>query len=38
VPTPVKRGIFPAHMQVGLVNDGPVTFIIERRAEKKEEV
>jgi D-aminoacyl-tRNA deacylase len=30
---PVKRGIFQAHMQVELVNDGPVTFILERRPE-----
>lgn len=27
---PVKTGIFGAHMQVGLVNDGPVTLILER--------
>lgn len=28
---PVKRGVFQAMMQVALVNDGPVTFILERR-------
>jgi len=27
---PVKTGIFQAEMKVSLVNDGPVTFIIER--------
>ena len=27
---PVKTGIFQADMQVALVNDGPVTFILER--------
>ncbi len=26
---PVQTGIFQANMQVGLVNDGPVTFILE---------
>ena len=25
----VKEGIFGAHMQIGLINDGPVTFILE---------
>jgi D-tyrosyl-tRNA(Tyr) deacylase len=30
---PVQRGVFRAHMQVSLVNDGPVTFILERRPE-----
>lgn len=28
---PVATGIFQADMQVGLVNDGPVTFILESR-------
>lgn len=28
---PVKTGIFQAEMQVTLQNDGPVTFILERR-------
>lgn len=28
--TPVQTGIFQADMQVALVNDGPVTFILER--------
>lgn len=28
---PVQRGIFQAYMQVALTNDGPVTFIVERR-------
>jgi D-tyrosyl-tRNA(Tyr) deacylase len=27
---PVQTGIFQADMQVSLVNDGPVTFILER--------
>lgn len=27
----VKRGIFQADMKVGLINDGPVTFMLERR-------
>lgn len=27
---PVPRGVFGAHMQVELVNDGPVTLMIER--------
>jgi len=31
---PVERGIFQAYMQVALVNDGPVTFLIERHKEK----
>ncbi len=26
---PVKTGVFAAHMEVSLLNDGPVTFIIE---------
>jgi len=29
---PVATGIFQADMQVGLVNDGPVTFILESRS------
>ena len=28
---PVKRGVFGANMQVGLVNDGPVTIIIDSK-------
>jgi D-tyrosyl-tRNA(Tyr) deacylase len=28
---PVETGVFQADMQVSLVNDGPVTFILERR-------
>ncbi len=28
---PVERGVFRAHMDVELVNDGPVTFVIETR-------
>ena len=27
---PVETGIFQADMQVSLINDGPVTFILER--------
>jgi len=30
--TPVARGVFRAHMQVELVNDGPVTLLLEREA------
>lgn len=29
--TEVRRGVFGAHMQVSLVNDGPVTIIIDSR-------
>ena len=29
----VKCGIFQADMQVGLINDGPVTFMLEKRNE-----
>lgn len=28
---PVKTGIFQADMQVELINDGPVTFMLERK-------
>ncbi|NCO28212.1 MAG: D-tyrosyl-tRNA(Tyr) deacylase, partial [Caldiserica bacterium] len=28
----VRKGVFKARMEVSLVNDGPVTFILERRA------
>lgn len=31
---PVQAGVFGAHMEVGLVNDGPVTLILERRRGK----
>lgn len=31
--TPVETGVFGASMQVELVNDGPVTLIVERRPE-----
>ncbi|MEQ1628711.1 MAG: D-aminoacyl-tRNA deacylase [Nitrospira sp.] len=27
--TPVETGVFAAHMQVALVNDGPVTFVLD---------
>ena len=30
--TPVETGVFAAHMQVALVNDGPVTFVVDSRA------
>ncbi|MFN3346654.1 MAG: D-aminoacyl-tRNA deacylase, partial [Candidatus Bipolaricaulaceae bacterium] len=30
----VRSGIFGAHMEVGLVNDGPVTLILERPRAK----
>ncbi len=29
--TPVETGVFAAHMQVALVNDGPVTFMVDSR-------
>ncbi len=29
--TPVETGIFAAHMQVDLLNDGPVTFLLDSR-------
>lgn len=29
--TPVETGVFAAHMQVSLVNDGPVTFTLDSR-------
>ncbi len=29
-----QRGVFGAHMQVELVNDGPVTLLLERRAPR----
>jgi len=31
----VKTGIFKAHMEVELVNDGPVTIVIERHPQKE---
>ncbi len=30
----VQTGVFGAHMEVGLVNDGPVTLILERNTRK----
>jgi D-tyrosyl-tRNA(Tyr) deacylase len=30
--TPVETGAFAAHMQVELLNDGPVTFVLDSRA------
>jgi D-aminoacyl-tRNA deacylase len=33
---PVATGIFQADMKVSLVNDGPVTFILERSAGRKQ--
>ncbi|NCQ52592.1 MAG: D-tyrosyl-tRNA(Tyr) deacylase [Caldisericum sp. CG2_30_36_11] len=32
----VRKGVFKARMEVSLVNDGPVTFILERRANSKQ--
>ena len=32
---PVETGIFQADMQVSLVNDGPVTFILERKLRRE---
>jgi D-tyrosyl-tRNA(Tyr) deacylase len=29
---PVKTGVFAAHMQVELLNDGPVTFVLDSRS------
>jgi D-tyrosyl-tRNA(Tyr) deacylase len=29
--TQVETGVFAAHMQVALVNDGPVTFVVDSR-------
>lgn len=29
--TPVETGVFAAHMRVALVNDGPVTFVVDSR-------
>jgi len=29
---PVETGVFAAHMQVELLNDGPVTFVLDSRA------
>jgi D-tyrosyl-tRNA(Tyr) deacylase len=31
-PSVVKSGVFQAHMEIGLVNDGPVTLTIDREA------
>ncbi len=31
--TSVETGVFAAHMQVDLVNDGPVTFVLDSRRE-----
>ncbi len=33
---PVKTGIFQADMQVELINDGPVTFMLERKIKGKQ--
>ena len=30
----VETGVFAAHMQVALVNDGPVTFVLDSREER----
>ena len=30
--TPVEAGVFAAHMKVELVNDGPVTFVLDSRS------
>ena len=29
--TPVETGVFAAHMKVELLNDGPVTFVLDSR-------
>ena len=31
--TPVETGVFAAHMQVELLNDGPVTFVLDSRGQ-----
>ena len=31
---PVERGVFQAHMEVELVNDGPVTLLLERESRE----
>lgn len=31
---PVETGVFAAHMQVALVNDGPVTFMVDSRDKR----
>jgi D-tyrosyl-tRNA(Tyr) deacylase len=32
--TPVETGVFAAHMQVALVNDGPVTFVVDSKERR----
>lgn len=32
--TIVETGVFAAHMQVALLNDGPVTFVVDSRADR----
>ncbi len=32
---PLRRGVFGAMMEVALVNDGPVTFVLERRGDAR---
>ena len=32
--TPVETGVFAAHMRVAVVNDGPVTFMVDSREER----
>lgn len=32
--TPVETGVFAAHMRVALVNDGPVTFVLDSRDKR----
>jgi D-tyrosyl-tRNA(Tyr) deacylase len=32
----VRKGVFKARMEVSLVNDGPVTFILERKINSKQ--
>ncbi len=34
-PVPVETGFFQAHMHVELVNDGPVTLLLEREADRE---
>jgi len=30
---PVKKGVFGAHMEVNIINDGPATFILDPRSK-----
>jgi len=34
---PVKEGIFGAHMEISMLNDGPVTFVLEKDGQRRRE-